>query len=472
MWTVQDFAKELEDIQCIVEIRKSASMEESLVAQMVQRMQRHSGWSPSSLCQLMKAVQGSKLSDNSKTSLLACLDSKTGSTLEHASSMRLTKNPQSLLNIENYLSKKDWVTLENGCSWDSTVCMASRLKACGLQSMKEDTKKACAALLAYMQYKVNNVFPSYPAIYSMSQTLHDCFEQLPMGHVASRASYPEHPAMLGNEFLDAAYKDDEPEARKIPGLASLIANHTPVRSTSSLLGKTISTTKTNKCYDPVLAQKLDLLKQKVAAPDPGSCLQNDNANQACLQMMKPKVCNAKLPVQAGIPSCFVHLPAEQATASSEEAGDKQAEAGKPDLQIVQTAQAPAMAQPAEKEDSQPVKAAQVKSLQDYEAEAYEALQQRAGCNSKLKNAKQKSTEMKKPSCSTKTFKKPAASVTMVKQSVSKAKPQAKTLLLGCIRCRGNINGCQSCISPTFKGLRLHGRKAWLEWRKKHMLKKM
>ena len=129
----------------------------------VQRMQHHSGWSPSSLCQLMKAVQGSKLSDNSKTSLLACLDSKTGSTLEHASSMRLTKNPQSLLNIENYLSKKDWVTLENGCSWDSTVCMASRLKACGLQSMKRRHQEGLHSLACLHAVQGEQCFPFLPS---------------------------------------------------------------------------------------------------------------------------------------------------------------------------------------------------------------------------------------------------------------------------------------------------------------------
>ena len=31
---------------------------------------------------------------------------------------------------------------------------------------------------------------------------------------------------------------------------------------------------------------------------------------------------------------------------------------------------------------------------------------------------------------------------------------------GCIRCRGNLKGCATCRKPGFKGLKVHGRKAW------------
>ena len=35
---------------------------------------------------------------------------------------------------------------------------------------------------------------------------------------------------------------------------------------------------------------------------------------------------------------------------------------------------------------------------------------------------------------------------------------------GCIRCRGNIKGCDNCVQPTFEGLRFNSRANWVAWK--------
>ena len=99
-----------------------------------------------------------------------------------------------------------------------------------------------------------------------------------------------------------------------------------------------------------------------------------------------------------------------------------------------------------------------KTLADFEKEAFEALQSKRQPKSKEPktkkdpNSKLTKEDGKKSKGNQKTMKKPAAAVAQV---------------LGCIRCRGNTNGCESCRSPSFKGLRLPGRAAWLAWHEEH-----
>ena len=74
MWNVQDFVKEIQDIQNLAAIKQSAEIETSLVNQLKQRVVHHTAWSPGSLCSSMKAAQDSGFSKENKDSLLLALD--------------------------------------------------------------------------------------------------------------------------------------------------------------------------------------------------------------------------------------------------------------------------------------------------------------------------------------------------------------------------------------------------------------
>lgn len=96
------------------------------------------------------------------------------------------------------------------------------------------------------------------------------------------------------------------------------------------------------------------------------------------------------------------------------------------------------------------------SLEEFELQAFGKL---------AAKAKAKNTGMKRPAA--------AASATVPNQKAApKTKGKKATTVgskngwkpasgvFGCLRCRGNINGCDTCWSPMFNGKRFSSRKEW------------
>ena len=88
-----------------------------------------------------------------------------------------------------------------------------------------------------------------------------------------------------------------------------------------------------------------------------------------------------------------------------------------------------------------------KTLEDYEKQNMKRLLDRDG--KKAGNGQGKAKCLKRPASSKP---KPAPR----KRSKSTGEPAP---VKGCLRCRGNHNGCDTCLSPSFKGLRLN-REQW------------
>ena len=96
------------------------------------------------------------------------------------------------------------------------------------------------------------------------------------------------------------------------------------------------------------------------------------------------------------------------------------------------------------------------SLEEFEQQAYDKLL-----------AKKNGKTMKRPSASAVATAKPKATVGKAKvtQKQSSAwKPQCG--VYGCIRCRGNVNGCESCKNPLFAGKRFASRRESQKWQDK------
>ena len=131
----------------------------------------------------------------------------------------------------------------------------------------------------------------------------------------------------------------------------------------------------------------------------------------------------------------------------------------PEQQVV----LPAAEQPEPKQEKQPKPETSKRPLAAFEEEAYQAFAQ--GKSKGHKNG----TTKKPASAKAMVFKRPAAAKAKAKPSGHVEPPAAKRPsnqfqgLLGCIRCRGNKNGCATCIQPSFQGLRLPGREAWCKW---------
>ena len=113
--------------------------------------------------------------------------------------------PQSLIQVQNYLSKADW----DACKPSTLTALRTvvkRLKLCGVKSMKEDTKKWAAALLVFFEMERTGQRPCYLTIYQMSQQVAMAFAcEDSKAPVEPLAKYPASPLELGQPWLDAVY---------------------------------------------------------------------------------------------------------------------------------------------------------------------------------------------------------------------------------------------------------------------------
>ena len=132
----------------------------------------------------------------------------------------------------------------------------------------------------------------------------------------------------------------------------------------------------------------------------------------------------------------------------------------PETALVQcevSAQGKSDLQPAQPVDMEAEQVGKRKSLEDYEAEALQQLENKKTKKNEQTAKKNATTKAKAGPC----FKRPAGRV----QPAPKAEGEGDKAKgeYGCIRCRGNTWGCSECQRKDFQGLRLNGREAWREY---------
>ena len=455
-WGADDFLQELSSIQKLANLRPGTDMEANLSKQLQSRLESHKGWTAEQLCRMMEAVQACSLGDASKDNLLKSLEGLACPTMAGQSQVKLQAKPQCLMSIQNYLSAKDWQQMSTCSSWDAAVILAMRLRRLGLTSLKEETKKWCTALLVHVQMQ-RTCMPPYDDIYRLAEQLQSVFNSCVVTKRASGVTmYPLHPKELGKHFVEQAYdQDDPPTAKEIPDLSSIAANHTPIRSASKLLSwnqqqpgkKGNNPVEFEKMLENFLgrfvgnqagqqesssASSLMALKpgRKPQVAPPASLLQTSQSQTA--QLETSPAAPEPAPAVPALPSAEPEAQLAMVSPQVEPSASEQASSSN---NLVGTVAEP--------------KSSVLQSLEDFEQQAFQSLQ---GVSQKGKGG---GAAQKKPAAAV-SVKKPAGLLKVWK------KP-AGVQGFGCIRCRGNLNGCESCLSPDFKGLRLVGRQAWKEW---------
>lgn len=105
------------------------------------------------------------------------------------------------------------------------------------------------------------------------------------------------------------------------------------------------------------------------------------------------------------------------------------------------------------------------SLEDYEKEAKKRLS-----NHKARELDEKMPAMKRPASKKAGKAEPKSKVTKNKAFLKEKEHHAKSAFLkgifGCIRCRGNIKGCDTFKSPDFGGLRFSSKDEYNKWYQK------
>ena len=372
------------------------------------------------------------------------------------SNLKTQVAPQQLDNLSNFLTASDWQSLETKTSWEASHVLVARLRTLGVQALKESTKKVCVAILLHFHLKKGGKMPLYQCIYQWSQHFAQMFASYkvpPPAGAPSMNVYPSHPDSLSSDQLKACYQQGPPEPRFLEDLASLTQHHVPVRSTSNLLkvaqpptptqGQSLTQEASAVCQtmkacmadmqQMMRSQSQSLSTPAVASPLPvAATLANQRPS-----LSTPAVTNS-LPLVATPPSVM-------AVANPSEA------------QLVPIS---APASSTEQPPSQPEQQ-QAKSLEDFEKEAYQKLvgDHVAPASKAKAKAKTKPVPKAKPAATVKAkaMKRPAAHRAQASQ------PPTLPNVLGCSRCRGAAKGCEDCRQATFRGLRLPGREAWLQW---------
>lgn len=428
-WTPADFCNELRHVADLVHTRPSSQIGQAALVNLKQRLQSVEHWAPSDITAVFEGIAGLNLPQQLQEDIMAGLDNLT---LSNPSNMALQAKQQSLHHLPPYLTNADWNLLEKASEVDMRQVIASRLKALGIQSMKEETKKACVAVMLHCLVNVQQkALPNPWAIYYMGFDLAMTLALLVKEGkevVSGLKNYPASPTMLDPGFLSRAYGPSEGPSLKEVSLAAFYPK-IACRKTSKLLVNVDQpkAKQSEQVQDHLSARLALFLDQQEADRDVQQIQENHQrggSQRVPLQELNGRSQALPLTDKAVVPSAVAVPPLGNA----------------------------ALALPAPAVPPGPSNVNDQSTLEHFENEAYKVAKQKK---------ETKSAAMKKPAASAKAGLKRATSAN------SAPAKKAKPAVLGCIRCRGNTRGCSTCKNPQFNGKRFAGRHEWVEWAQKN-----
>eukprot|EP00435_Cladocopium_sp_Y103_P060481 s1377_g22.t1 len=176
--------------------------------------------------------------------------------------------------LNKYLTKEDWCQLEASNAWQGCIVLAKRLRAMGIKSLKESTRRAGVAILLCIQSQQGNKqLPPYIAMYNLVEHLTQALASQPDAPcgVPCFQVYPKDPMSLGTDVLQMVYQEQKPEARYFDQMALLMAHHIPVRSTSKLLKSQVRVSQMQPCGN---GKGQTSVQENVPAPSPSALQPN------------------------------------------------------------------------------------------------------------------------------------------------------------------------------------------------------
>ena len=468
-WSTKDFLKEIDDVAQLYALSSCSSMATSMIASLGKKLSTAVSLRAGDYVSLMKHVDGSKLPEEQKLELQKTLSQVASSNGQQSVANKLVKEPQSMTNVPAYLTQADWDVLLQGDLDKAPHVLVARLRLCGITSLKEDSKKVCIALLVQSLLWHGHKMPDPQTIYKMAQQFTFLFNASSLtSQVAPVKKYPNLPTEMGEQWVAEAYGPSEkPVLKDLPQLAELMC-YVPVRSTSKLLGANSQAQSSHGSGTDTSSQFVSLLTTLVHQAQAGSTMASPQGRVQIFDFTKKdQQCLAPSTAHA----LALPQPSHPATQQAAQQTEAASTVAKPGEQLA----LPAPPLPGQQEPGQELKTendtAEVtkKSLEDYEAEAMAALQ-----NKKVPN-----------NTKSKAFKRPAAATSKQKAQPTKMEPKAGGAAAakgckrqkqdhpsqvqikagdlgkyGCKRCRGNPRGCDQCWKESYQGERLPGREYW------------
>ena len=234
LWSVADLFQEIQSFAQLCQKNPGSKMLVRVWQSLEERMQHQQHLTPAAYMELIDGVEDLSLDQAWKDKLVESLDNLGSSS---GSAMQLVVGGQNFPCISPYLTKNDWDSMENTVvAADAIHTLATRLRSCGLVSLKEKTKKQCCAILLWWMQSKGQPLPSPTSIYNgLLQDFQTAFADLsPNPKVPHVKAYPHIPQDMGAEWLLAAYGDQEVPLGKVINLAPLL-NKFAVRKNNNLL---------------------------------------------------------------------------------------------------------------------------------------------------------------------------------------------------------------------------------------------
>ena len=440
-WTSKDFVNELKDVEKLLSYNPAPMLQESLIGALLKKVDLTAELMPSDFVVMMEAVENSALIDEKKKTLKDELMRRAALNQQSSVGNAVVKRPQSLVNIAAYLTKKDLEQLMSGDITLAPYIIVQRLRLVGMTSMKEDTKRAAVSLLAQSMLWHGMQMPDADYTYRMATQLTSLFQSSKIqSPVPPMRTYPESPAELGEQWMKKVYGDEEPCLKTLPQLAE-IGSQVAVRNTHGNLSRNASCRMNGKQQgrSVMLIPRQDILMNEACPRGPSSSRPVTLTifdKQPSPQKPGTAGSNAldllQLKKQMGRPSSPANK--DQLALPAPETDKDGLGASKPENCEKNKGALPQASVSTPADQDQP------RSLESYEDAAMASL-------------------LKRPASKSPVLKKPSASTTLEGSSGS-AKPNTAIpakRIYGCLRCRGNPNGCDTCHSDKFNGKRFTGR---------------
>ena len=412
-----------------------------MVNKAIRRLKCLSSVDPSDAIQLHTAIEDAQLEATVKNRLSECIDKLV---TQDEVDTKINRNGQLLITPFNYLTQKDWDTINSDMAsyWTNICVVAQRFKKIGIKPpMAEMTVKWTAGTLVANGLERSTVMPSYEAIFQLTKDLKQALKSCTVkAHpdLQSPKIYTESPSQLGQSFMALAYdNDDQPVQMSSAKVSGLVRDHIPVRETSKLLTKNhkkgIEITAADVARELMNAQQEDNGKcnitflSKPALWSRGSSSESQLADADSQQQDRPIEAQA---VSLFEPKLRLSKPSSPAKPMAIEAQLA--------IEAPLTIEAPSKG-PEQLTLTTPTKST-LETAEEFEDAAFNAL---SGGPKQVKKVGLKKAP-KPPIC-----KRPASAA-----HAAIAKTVVKSgLKLGCKRCKGGVNGCSSCRNPDFSGWR-------------------
>ena len=202
-WTVDDFIKEIKDLDRLNEARP----DDAIIKRMAQQLENKikcaggGGFNATVLIRLSEAISATSLQDDLKKSLQAIVDDVAMSATNNGM-LQVTTKSQTVLHFHNYLSVSEAQAIQTAPLPHMVLLCCKRLRMIGVKSIKEKTKKAVLLYCIHVLVSRGEPQPTAAESYKLADYILRTFLGCAVPpRVEGIAVYPCSPQDIGSDTL-------------------------------------------------------------------------------------------------------------------------------------------------------------------------------------------------------------------------------------------------------------------------------